>query len=232
MKLGLLNAVSPKPDSFSGLTEPEKFQRLFAAVDASFEYKLFEVTEGALPASIDEADAYLVTGSIKGVYDDDPWIGQLGAFIRRAFGSGKKLVGICFGHQIIAHSLGGRAEKSAKGWGAGRKTFNLQARKPWLTPWQGDLALYFLHQDQVTALPAGGERLAGNGFCPNVMYAIGDQVLGIQGHPEYSPDLMHALLKYLRDENGLPFKEVLEQYDFAEPDSRLVARWIVNFLQI
>ncbi|MFQ5419816.1 MAG: GMP synthase, partial [Anaerolineae bacterium] len=178
---------------------PLHFERLLTAVHAPFTYQAYEITRGEMPRDLDECDAYLITGSLQGVYDSDPWIADLSRFIRAAYQAGKKLVGICFGHQIIAHALGGRAEKSAKGWGLGQRQFALTAVKAWMTPGMSSCGLYFAHQDQVVKLPPGAERLGGDEFCPNTMFTIGDQVLGIQGHPEFTSDFMTAVIASRQD---------------------------------
>ena len=64
-----------------------------------------------------------------------------------------------------------------------------------MTPTASKLRLMAFHQDQVMKLPFGARRLAGNAFCPNAAYAIGGKILGIQGHPEFSPEFTDALLQ-------------------------------------
>ena len=230
MKLGILDAVYSK-DTIDGEPEAEKFVRLFQLVNAPFACELYHVAEGEFPPSPEVCDAFLVTGSPQGVYDQDGWIAPLGEFIRQAYAAQRKLVGICFGHQIIAHSLGGESRKSEKGWGLGLRPFTIYQEKPWLTPAATTCCLNFIHQDQVITLPLGAELLAGNDHCPHIMYAIDDQVLGIQGHPEYLPNAMETLLHYEHDHYGLEVSDALVSLTQAQPDTRTVAQWIVNFLQ-
>jgi GMP synthase-like glutamine amidotransferase len=119
--LGILNAIHPEKSTVNWGGSPiDAYVRFFESVEAPFDYRGFEVAQGELPASPDVCDAYVITGSPRGVYDDDPWIAELSVFIREAYGAGKKLIGICFGHQILAHALGGQVEKSEKGLGLGR----------------------------------------------------------------------------------------------------------------
>lgn len=230
-KLGIINAVDLAEEQIGGLTEPEKFRVLLDSVGAPFEIAVYTAVPGGQLPPIEAADAYLITGSPSGVYDSDLWIDELGDFIRRGYQAGRKLVGICFGHQIIAHSLGGRAEKAAGGWGLGLKPFDLFRQKAWMQPGQERAWLNFVHQDQVTALPPGAELLGGSNHCRHVMYAIGEQVLGIQGHPEYTPALMGELLAYLGDHYDVPVDEALASLARGQPDNQRVASWIVNFLQ-
>lgn len=231
-KLGILNTLIFEGDTVLA-EEPTAvlFQRLFTAVQAPFTLQTYEVTAGELPHDLDECEAYLITGSLQGVYDDFPWIDGLTQFIRAAFAAGKKLVGICFGHQIIAHALGGWAEKSEKGWGLGQRRFDVTAQRPWMTPRLDNCRLYFAHQDQVVKLPPGAERLGGDEFCANAMFVIGDQVLGIQGHPEFTPEFMTAVVDSLQAK--VPetiYKTAVTSLGDGRPDNLIVSGWVRNFL--
>ena len=230
MKLGILDTVYKK-DIIDGEREAEKFVKLLQLANAPFEYHFYHVAEGEFPPSPEECDAFLVTGSPQGVYDQDEWIALLGDFIRRAYAANRKLVGICFGHQMIANSLGGMARKSEKGWGLGLRPFQVHVPKPWMMPNLDTCTLNFIHQDQVVTLPDGAELLAGNDHCPNAMLSIGNQVFTMQGHPEYLPDAMETLLHYVGEHDGLEVEDALTSLAKAQPDTQIVAQWIVNFLQ-
>lgn len=230
MKLGILDAVYNK-DIIDGEREAEKFVKLLQMADAPFDYEFFHVAEGEFPSSPTACDAYLVTGSPQGVYDTDGWLPPLADFIRQSYAEGRKLVGICFGHQMIANSLGGVARKSEKGWGIGLRPFHIHTAKPWMAPNLDTCTLNFIHQDQVITLPEGAELLAGNDHCHNAMFSMGSQVFAMQGHPEYLPDAMETLLHYLGEHDGLPVEDALVSLAQAQPDTRTVAQWIVNFLR-
>ena len=72
------------------------------------EFRNYDVEHGIYPDTIDECDAYVITGSKKSVYDDDPWIDVLKEYTRELHRAEKKLVGLCFGHQLVAEALGGK----------------------------------------------------------------------------------------------------------------------------
>ncbi len=191
----------------------------------------YDVAGGQFPDPLDACDAYLITGSPKGVYDADVWIAELAAFIRDAYQAGKKLVGICFGHQILAHALGGHSGRSDKGWGLGLKTFDINMKKSWMTPGLAQCSLYFVHQDQVVRLLPGADLLGGNAFCPNLLFAIDDRVLGIQGHPEFSVAMMKDVLEARKDNLGKQvYQAAMRSMDNGKPDNRLMAQWVANFL--
>ena len=128
MKLAILEAGTPP----GPLTErfgryPAMFERLLGN---GIDYHSFDVPAGELPGVPGDHDAYLITGAAAGVYDGLPWIHELAAFLRAA--GAAKLVGICFGHQIMAEAFGGRVEKVAKGWGVGLHDYPIVKHEPWM----------------------------------------------------------------------------------------------------
>ncbi len=236
MKLGILNACSPADEAEFGTREFETFQTFLAMADHDFMLVEYRITEGDFPDAPTACDAYLITGSPKGVYDGEVWIAQLQDFIRAAHAQRRKLVGICFGHQILAHALGGHTEKSEKGWGIGRHVVEIAATRPWMQPPLPTGGFYFCHQDQVQQLPNGAERLAGNNFCPNGMFVIGeeglgDRVFGLQAHPEFTPAVMAHAFNWLRTQadQALVDQAVARTVGQAV-DNAVMAQWIVNFL--
>ena len=232
MKVGILNACSPAEEVEFNAREFDNFQKLFSHVDHELTFAEYRITEGEFPQAADECDAYLITGSPKGVYDSDLWIAQLGDFIRASYAEGAKMVGVCFGHQILAHALGGYTTKSEKGWGMGPATLEIAQPQPWMTPPlpQGDF--YFCHQDQVMQLPAEAQRLAGNEFCPNGMFIIGRQVLGVQAHPEFTEPIMRKAIDALSSQMEPQRLQAIEAaIAQRETDSPVMAQWIVNFLE-
>lgn len=231
MRLGILNAVTPRDEAAFGLREFDSFQHLLAQVPHALTLVEFRVTEGELPTAQTACDAYLVTGSPAGVYDNAPWIAPLATFLQERYAAGQKLVGICFGHQLLAHALGGHAEKSAKGWGMGLRRFTLTQQRPWMVPPVEQSQLYFCHQDQVVRLPTAAEHLGGDVFCPNTVFAIGDQVLGIQGHPEFTEAVMRLLIDQLGADAGEAVKwQARASLTAGDADNLTVAHWIINFL--
>jgi GMP synthase-like glutamine amidotransferase len=233
MKLAILNAINPEKSRVNWNGTPvDAYIRFLNRVPHTFTITGYNVALGEFPATPEAYDAYVITGSPSGAYESDPWIGELSDFIRASYQLGKKLVGICFGHQILAHSLGGHVEKSKKGWGLGLKPFAVNATKPWMSTPTAQCSLYFAHQDQVINLPPEAEHLGGNDFCPNAMYAIGDQVLGVQGHPEFTQSIMQDIFTRQRDlQETEMFKTAVSSLENGRPDNQLFAQWIVNFLK-
>lgn len=232
MKLAILNAL-PAPYVFEGeLSDGEKFVRLFAATDPTLECQVYDAAAGELPDSPAVAEAFLITGSPAGVYDGDPWIAPLEEFVRQAYAAKKKLVGICFGHQLLTQALGGRVEKSGQGWILGLRHFEIEDRADWLTPAKSLCSLYFVNQDQVTALPPGADVIGGSDFCPYTIFVIKNQVLGIQAHIEQSRRFMRLVIDFLELRAPAALRaEAHRSLEQGLPDDKLVAQWVVNFLK-
>jgi GMP synthase-like glutamine amidotransferase len=192
----------------------------------AFETMRYDAVAGELPRP-NAQPAWLITGSAAGVYENLPWIPPLEDFLRAARGKAK-LVGICFGHQLMAQAFGGRVEKSARGWGAGLQTYRLLARAPWMDD-VGAFAIPVSHQDQVVEAPPGAQVLAANDFSPfGLLDHEGGGAISFQGHPEFDPAYARALIEVRRDR--LPDPDAhLASLD-APNDRARVAEWIRRFL--
>jgi GMP synthase-like glutamine amidotransferase len=236
MKIGILETGEVHPDLKARHGDyPAMFERLLAAADPSLEFATVRVVAGEMPASPGQADAWLVTGSRHGVYDDLPWIEPLKAFLRECIAARVPVVGICFGHQILAEALGGKVVKSDRGWGLGVQDYEITRRPGWLRDLPERFAVSALHQDQVVALPPDATVLARSAHCEFAALAYGDpeapDALTLQPHPEFGPDFMDELL-VLRAGTAFPAEAAAEaRASLARPvESAAWARLIVDFL--
>ena len=186
MKIGILQ-TGHSPDEVRGALGDysDMFARLLGG--HGFDFVTFNVVDGEFPAGPDDADGWLITGSKHGAYEDHPWIPPLEDLIRAIRDAGKPLIGVCFGHQIIAQALGGKVEKFAGGWAVGPTNYDFGDEIMTLNAW---------HQDQVTVLPEGAKVLASNDFCANAALAYGDTILTIQPHPEFGKPLLDGLITH------------------------------------
>lgn len=204
---------------------PDMFQALLGP---GFRVETFDVAAGALPDPADFEGA-IVTGSPAGVYEDHVWLARLFDWIGAAHGR-LRLVGICFGHQAMAQALGGRVEKSDKGWGVGLHAYDITAGEPWMTPTAERIAIPVSHQDQVVQPPPGARVLAASDFTPFAGLDYGQGAISFQCHPEFSPAFAAALVEGRR---GRIDPERVDQAleSLNQPDDRaILSAWIRNFL--
>lgn len=196
------------------------FRRLLDGRGFSFE--TYPVLDGVLPGHVNEADGWLITGSRHGVYEPHPWIAPLEAFLRDAYAQGVPLVGICFGHQILAQALGGRVEKFVGGWSAGVESYRFDGEPC-------EIPLVAWHQDQVVEKPPGAEVIATSAFCRYAGLAYGRRAMSFQAHPEFDLDFGRDLLAARAD--LLP-QEVAQRALASlhrAPTSEPIAAMISNF---
>lgn len=164
---------------------PDMFVRLLAGRD--FEFSHWDVENMQFPGDVHDADGWLLTGSRHGAYEDHPFIPPLEDFIRRTFDAAVPMVGICFGHQIIAQALGGKVEKYAGGWAVGAHDYDFDGQPVTLNAW---------HQDQVTTLPPGATVCGSNAFCEYAALVYGDRAFTVQAHPEFDDRFIGGLMEY------------------------------------
>ena len=158
------------------------------------EMDTFEVLDDRFPDDMGAYDAYLITGSRCGVYEDHSWIPPLEDFIRKAYAQDVKLIGVCFGHQIIAQALGGVAAKSDRGFGVGAMGYELVGDDGKMQ----SISLYAWHQDQVITPPQDAEVIASSDFCEFAGLRYGDKALTFQAHPEFTKEYMADLAEARR----------------------------------
>jgi GMP synthase-like glutamine amidotransferase len=232
MKLGILKTDAVRPGWVPDFGEyPDMFISLLGEIDPSVEFSVYDVEQGKYPADIDEVDAYLITGSKSSVYDDKPWIAALMEFVRELDSRKKKIVGICFGHQLVAQALGGKTEKYAGGWGVGLHTHRFGSSPEWHDGAEPDFRILVSHQDQVVENAEGAQVLAGSEFCENAVCQIGDHILTFQGHPEFVSGYSREIMEFRREQIGEPAYGAGVSSLQREPERDRVGRWILNFLR-
>ncbi|MFH0920186.1 MAG: type 1 glutamine amidotransferase [Fibrobacterota bacterium] len=205
------------------------FSNLMRPAEHGLVFRKYDVYDGVFPAEAGDCQGYLLTGSPWGVYDTDPSIARLMGFIRECYAQKIPQVGICFGHQALAHALGGRAEKSTRGWGLGVHTFAVNRPMPWMMPPAMEVSLLYSHQDQVTTLPPGAVHLGGDAFCENRMFVIDNLVLGIQGHPEFTMEY-YTTAKEAQIEKLEPgFKMKIRGSLKTPMNAEIAGQWMVRF---
>ena len=190
-----------------------------------FDIDSFNVVDMEFPDSISQADGWLLTGSRFGVYDQQQFLAPLQDFVRRAYDAHIPLVGICFGHQLIAQALGGRVEKFDGGWQVGRRDYAFDGL--------GDLSLHAWHQDQVIVTPTSARTIAKTEFCRYAGFRYEGSALSVQPHPEFATPIMRGLIGLRQDEGNYP-DGVLDTAlsSLAGPvDNSSVAHMLADFLK-
>lgn len=206
------------------------YREMFAALLPDAKFRYYETHRGALPASPSECDAWLCTGSKYSVYDKDPWIQNLATFIR-SLKDEKPFVGICFGHQLLAQAMGGDVAKASQGWGAGVLKVELLKQEPWMQPPQKEIRIHHMHQDQVQKLPQGSVVLGRSEHCEVGMFRVGDSMLGIEGHPEFTPEFSEALIRARVERIGPAASQAALETVRQPTDAPVVAQWIRKFME-
>ena len=212
---------------------PDMFAALLSPSDRELAYESVAVLDGEALPDPSACEAVLITGSPFGVYDSTPWMDPLRRFIRAAHGARIPMVGVCFGHQIIADALGGEVRKSEKGWGIGRHSYDITRRRDWMGEDRPAVSLSASHQDQVITPPVGAVTLARSAHTEHAILEYADApVITIQGHPEFSDRYASALWQARRGKALTDAQVDAALASMEKPgDGALVGSWIVSFLR-
>ncbi len=195
--------------------------------EPSLRTRAYDVVAGELPADPDECDGWIITGARYDAYRDEPWIVDLRDFIKRLHEARARTVGVCFGHQAVAHALGGSAANSGE-WQAGPQELEVMP-----TPWfdGGTVWLHAMHQDVAAELPPGAKTVGVGSTAEHPIYLVGDSILCVQDHPEYEPAYISALIEARRSRMGDELTDdALNRVATIDTDNSIVGRWIVDFL--
>ncbi|MCG6883494.1 MAG: type 1 glutamine amidotransferase [Silicimonas sp.] len=188
MKIGILQCGHfPTAEGYPEHTYGDLYAGLLAG--RGLDFQTWSVVDMEFPDSVEDADGWLISGSKHGAYEDEPFIRRLEEFIREAYAKNIPLVGICFGHQIIAQALGGKVEKFSGGWSLGRQVYDIEG---------GEVALNAWHQDQITRLPEDATVIGRSANCEYAALAYKGRAFSVQPHPEFSDDEVSLLLKVRR----------------------------------
>ncbi|MEW9918913.1 type 1 glutamine amidotransferase [Marimonas sp. MJW-29] len=185
MKIGILITGHPPQELSEDGRYDAYFRRLLG--EDTFDYASWSVVDGEMPASIHDADGWLITGSRHGAYEDHDWIPPLEQFIRDCHAARVPMIGVCFGHQIIAQAMGGKVEKYSKGWSVGPTDYQIEGKTYAINAW---------HQDQVVEKPESAKVMGSTDFCANAALLYDDLFWTIQPHPEYENSFIDGLIRY------------------------------------
>ena len=220
--------VSPElREASRGRDYDDMYGEMMRAAEPSIRTRTYDVVGGAIPASPDECDAWIVTGARYDAYRDEPWIVALRKFIASVLEHQSRLVGVCFGHQAVAHALGGKAENTGT-WKAGPQLLHVED-----TPWfeGGAVRVNAMHQDVASAIPPGARTIATGNTAEHPMFLVGDNILCIQDHPEYDAAYISALVEARRPRMGDAITDAALESIARDPvDNAITGRWLTDFL--
>jgi len=165
---------------------------------------VFDVNEGDLPPGFDGSpppnvrssfedrfDAVVISGSQSSVYDDCDWIRHLSAWVRKGIDRKIPMLGVCWGHQLLAQVLGGRVEEGA--YELGYTQVDLLEKDPFCDGVSSPATVFATHSDHVVEMPPGATVLARNEA--SIQSFRSGSVVTCQFHPEYDLETAEAMIR-------------------------------------
>ncbi|CAI9770025.1 unnamed protein product [Fraxinus pennsylvanica] len=200
-------------------------------------WDVFKVSKGEFPEDneIGEYDGFVITGSCSDAHGNDLWICELVVFLKKLDAMKKKVLGICFGHQILGRALGGRTGRATSGWDIGVTQIHLQSSEIFTSlNMPTFLSVIECHQDEVRELPPKAEVIARSNKTGIEMFKYGDHIMGIQGHPEYTKDILLNIIDRLLNCNLIKesvAEEAKSKLEAIEPDTEAWKKLCTSFLK-
>lgn len=211
---------------------PSMFERMFDRTGQGFTYETLNVAQGEPFPDPQALEGIVITGSSAGVYDDLAWLEPLRQFIRQSYTQRTPMLGICFGHQIMADALGGDVRKSEKGWGLGRHSYSVTKAPGFMSQAPATLAVACSHQDQVIERPSEAEVILKSDFTPNAGLAYHNgAALSFQPHPEFDDPYAVALAELRRGQIDDALVDKAVRSVETPSDSAAVAGYIAQFFK-
>ncbi|GAA3531976.1 glutamine amidotransferase-related protein [Zobellella aerophila] len=230
MQLGLLLCDHIDSDfSRVGGDYPELFRECIGAVAPKAQLQVYDVHRQQFPDEDTRLDGWIISGARFDAFGRYPWLERLKTCVRRLLEQGQRIAGVCFGHQLLALMHGGEVARAPVGWGIGNHDYRW--RQQAAGPGQAEgFRLLVSHQDQVLSLPERARVLAGSDFCPHAAFTLDDQVIGVQGHPEFTPAYSRFLIEQRKDRfsDGL-YRQALDSLNQGH-DGQAVMHLLLDFL--
>ncbi len=152
-------------------------------------------------ADVAGLDGFLISGSPRSLVDPEPWMHEAADTVRRAACHGVPVLGVCFGHQLVAHAFGARVRMNPNGWEVGTSDIELTeegASDPLFAGLPRRVRVNQSHRDEVWELCGGLRRLAGSAHTETQAIAVGEHVRGVQFHPEMDGKVVRRIIEHRR----------------------------------
>lgn len=233
MKIGVLAAgITPDELIDQHGSYADMIMALLNTADSTFEFEVFDVRLGDFPADLSKFDGWAISGSRNNVSENLPWMPKLKEVILQAYEAKQPIIGICFGHQIIADAFGGKVDRYEGGWGLGLHKYELVSGNEEFVGNETSFSINAVHQDQVIEKPENAKLLASSDFCKNAGLVYGDLIMTFQAHPEFKMGFEKDLINF-RAGTAFPVedsKAALATLEGTSTDSQKVADWFARFL--
>lgn len=211
----------------ASLGTPHAERNFTREVDAAI--TVFNANDGEIPPPIGEPapvrtqdgpsqafDGVIISGSQSSVYDDRPWIHELSRWVEGAVADGLPILGVCWGHQLLAQILGGTVEAGAYELGYVRVA--QEADDPIWTNIPDPFTVFATHSDHVVSLPPGATLLAANET--GIQAFRHERVYAVQFHPEYDRHTAEAMI----NSKDLPADDLQAALDTCTPENVTAAK--------
>lgn len=173
----------------------------------------------------------IVTGSHAMVTDRADWSETLAAWLREAVAQQVPLLGICYGHQLLAHALGGQVDYHPDGIEIGSVkvcTATAAANDPLFHDLPASFMAHVVHRQSVRTLPTEAVVLAHNGFEAHHAFRVGETAWGVQFHPEFDHEAMRHYLQKLApdlEKNGTDLATLESQLAYTSAAAGILDRF-------
>ncbi|MFB6092855.1 MAG: type 1 glutamine amidotransferase [Haloquadratum sp.] len=172
------------------------FRRELAAPVSAFKVSESEFPEWPGADGTWPYDAVVISGSQTSVTDREPWMETLAELARDLHELGVPMLGVCWGHQLLASALGGCVAEMDE-YELGYRPIERYDDSPLLAGMPGEFVAFETHSDEVVRLPPGAVELAGNDRSCQA-FSLGP-TFGVQFHPEYDLETVRDVLEEKRD---------------------------------
>lgn len=228
--IAILDAV---PESYwaddGGITDAQKFVDLLQPFDRDAKFEIFYASRGEFPANLDNYTGLLLTGSPCSVHDNQDWIARLVKLVQKADRKRLRIIGSCFGHQLLARAFGGEVGFNEQGWMIGNYRVHIGGDYDWMQPRSKTTGLYHFNQERVTRLPESAIAFAQTDEYDAFAMTIGEHIMSFQGHPEQPRRAMFNFLAAMDSLNESQRTRAENQIEAGIPDAQVWGEWMMRF---